>query len=449
MTQAVRRGGVQFLLSAILLAPFAAPVLAEDFYEQQLHAAKSDLAAGRTAPAIDEFRVAAFGFLDRPQLLIETLVRLAVAQNAMDRTADVSQTVGRFLDIEQRFTTYATAALEPDVRAKFDSILLTTVSRSDLAAQPSLARLFRSDAAKVSDLPPERRAAAYEQGARKSPRDIEWPLAAASDALDRGVDQSAIAWARRALAIDGSDPRSRTVLVHALTRRGECREALVQLTSFPPRAIQLDPDLSGDEFVCLVRESRWNESGPAMTALPESIRTRADVARAIAAVNAHAAASTPRPQISAQRQPQVSAATPVQPALRPAPPATTTQPPAATPKPDEALASSKTLVHNGRYADATRVLLAAVPADPGRRDVRVALLEASALSRNWRVAVDQIAPLGRFSTGEEASMFYAASALYEVGRRDEARQLMQRARPRLTSTPFVDYYSRLILGTPK
>lgn len=95
------------------------------------------------------------------------------------------------------------------------------------------------------------------------------------------------------------------------------------------------------------------------------------------------------------------------------------------------------------------MLLSAAAADPGRRDIHVALLEAAALSRNWRVAVDQIAPLGRFSTGEEASMFYAASALYEVGRREEARQLMLRARPRLTSTPFVDYYSRLILGTAK
>src|SRR5207253_6274552 len=50
---------------------------ADDFYEDQLQNAKTDLAAGRTAQAGDELRIAAFGFLDRPPLLIEALVRLA------------------------------------------------------------------------------------------------------------------------------------------------------------------------------------------------------------------------------------------------------------------------------------------------------------------------------------------------------------------------------------
>jgi len=45
-------------------------------------------------------------------------------------------------------------------------------------------------------------------------------------------------------------------------------------------------------------------------------------------------------------------------------------------------------------------------------------------------------------------MFYAAATLYESGRRDEARVLIERARPRLNATPMIDYYYNRIVGKP-
>ena len=58
----------------------------------------------------------------------------------------------------------------------------------------------------------------------------------------------------------------------------------------------------------------------------------------------------------------------------------------------------------------------------------------------------QVPAAAPFKSGEEASMFYAGAALYESGKHVEARQMMERARPQLPSTPLVDYYLRLVLG---
>ena len=44
-------------------------------------------------------------------------------------------------------------------------------------------------------------------------------------------------------------------------------------------------------------------------------------------------------------------------------------------------------------------------------------------------------------------MFYAAVALYEVGRRDEARTFLQRARSNVSGA-LVDEYAKKIMGQP-
>src|SRR5437879_2295718 len=109
MTMVVRSGAVLRLVVVIALMSIASSVHADDFYDDELRAGKADLASGRTVQAIDELRVAAFGFLDRPLLLSEALVRIALAQESLGQSALVSVTVNRFLEVERRFTTYSSA----------------------------------------------------------------------------------------------------------------------------------------------------------------------------------------------------------------------------------------------------------------------------------------------------------------------------------------------------
>lgn len=74
------------------------------------------------------------------------------------------------------------------------------------------------------------------------------------------------------------------------------------------------------------------------------------------------------------------------------------------------------------------------------------LLEAAALIKDWAECNAQTAALEPFADGEEVTMFYAAVALRETGSIASARTPVSRARPFLVPSPFVDWYTKEILG---
>ena len=69
------------------------------------------------------------------------------------------------------------------------------------------------------------------------------------------------------------------------------------------------------------------------------------------------------------------------------------------------------------------------------------------LTGDYRAGASQAELVLPLSTGEELYMFYAAVALYETGNKEDARRLMEKARPKMVPGPFVDYYIRAILGS--
>jgi len=451
---------------------FALPLLGEDFYEQQLRAGKSDRAAGKLVDASDELRIAAFGFLDRPLLLADALVNLALVQNALGHST-AAQTVDRFLDVERRFAPYVPATIDPPTRTAFESLLLKSQPRATLAAIPSLSRLMRTDAQRVADLPADKRPAAYEEGSRRAPRDIEWPIAAATDAANRNADVDAIRWSRRALNIDRENDGARALLAHALTRHSECREALSQIARFSPDELKKRPEIVGDQFVCLTSEKRWSDAESLASKVPDAVKQRPDITRAMQILSARrgpqtqmADASRPAPASAAAMtsgssekgtlQPEPNPAT-LNPAQTPKPAAKETQlspvqasaqfPAPNVAKTAQALGSSRSLVRAGRFGDAVQILQPALAADPSNRQLRLALLEAATLAHDWRTAFAQVSTTKPYSAGEEAAMFYAAATLYENGRKEEAKPLMKRARPSLNGTPMIDYYYRVIMGS--
>src|SRR5213592_4428715 len=164
------------IVALLLIMAVSPAIAADDFYEQQLRAAKSDYQANRLAQATDELRIAAFGFLDRPALLQEALARLAVAQETMGQTEERSKTIERFLVVEQRFASYHPNALEPAIRSSFEKILSDTIPHATLVAIPGLASIANYEIRKVAALPDNKRIAAYEAGAQREPKNIDWRL---------------------------------------------------------------------------------------------------------------------------------------------------------------------------------------------------------------------------------------------------------------------------------
>lgn len=122
--------------------------------------------------------------------------------------------------------------------------------------------------------------------------------------------------------------------------------------------------------------------------------------------------------------------------------------PAPTPRPtpDTRVVEARALVRAGKPGDARKILAGLLESDPKNRDARKALLEAAALMKDWDECNAQTAALEPFADGEEVSMFYAAVALRETGSIASARTLVERARPFLVSSRFVDWYTREILG---
>ncbi len=113
----------------------------------------------------------------------------------------------------------------------------------------------------------------------------------------------------------------------------------------------------------------------------------------------------------------------------------------------QAIVEGRRLINASKAGEAERILSQALAADPGNRELRLALLEASCLNRSYTTSIAQVSAVSPFGEGESVSMFYAAVALYEVGRLSEARDLMRRADSRV-SGPLVDEYAKKIMRQP-
>ena len=133
---------------------------------------------------------------------------------------------------------------------------------------------------------------------------------------------------------------------------------------------------------------------------------------------------------------------------QPKTPSPVVNPPKASPTrtADEILANARLQVRQRKFADAVRDLKAGIAANGTNRAMRLALLEAAALAKDWPSATEQMSLLSPLARGEELYMFYAAMTMYETGRRDDARPMLERALPRIVSSPLVEYYAKAILG---
>ena len=435
---------------------------ADEFSDARLRSGEDATVARRYLDAIAELKIAAFGALDRPPVLSEALVWLALAQSGAGRTADLQPTFDRFLQVERRFGAYPKAKLEPDTRASFQAILLKEVPHATIVSIPSLANLVQTEDQKMAAVPAAERRRYLEAAAKREPAQAKWPAALARDAMDSGDAKQAIRWADQALKLEPGN-------ADALAARGRARVATKDYTAaardfaaLPPAELARRPELVADRFVALVETGDWSGAEQVLAGLPVAAASRADVARAqqkLAAEKQRRNAAAPAGAAAASTRPR-----PAEAAAPPAPSAPASSASAGHSGPAagkaiassadataarsrETLAESRRLITTGNSAQAMRLLDDALRADPGNRELRIALLEAGCLSRSYGVAAAQLPLVTPFSDTEAAPMFYAAVVLYETGRDNEAKSYLEKAAPRV-SGPLVDEYSRKILGRP-
>lgn len=417
-----------FLAAAALLAPAAGA--ADDFYVSRLQEGRVALQTGRTAEAADLLRIACFGLLDNPPLLSEGIVWLGLAQERQGRTADVDATLRRFLEAEKRFGGYDRIVLPADARKEFDGILSRRLPQEVLLSMPSLVRLVETEEQKLARMPPAERARALAAKAKAEPENARWPLEQARLALGQGQAKDAVRFAGQAVALDPSSVEALQLRARALTARRNYPEALADLAALPPGTVDSDPALRADLFVGLAAGKRWDEAREAARGLPEEQLARADVTAALGKMPREEAAEPATPEAAAEA-----------PAAAAAPAA----PVAPLPTVEEVRASVRELLAAGNAPAARNVAAGAVAARPDDRDLRRLLLEAACMAKDWKLVAAEAKLLEPFRAGEEPSMFYAAVGYFETGRKDEAKPLMERARPGIAATPFVNYYAERIL----
>ncbi len=260
--------------------------LGEDFYETRLRAGQASYQIKLYADALDQFRIAAFGFLDRPQLLSEAMVYLALTQTAAGKPVEADATLARFLEVERRFGPYAKLALNPQVKADFQALLLRRVSLSSLQGMPGLAAVAAGEDQKLANLPPAERWKVLEASARKEPNNAYWALRLAQEASQKPDPPVVIEWSGRALALDPSLAPARALRAAAYASRQDCALALADIALLGAADLEARPATLADRFVCLVVLKDWPKAEEAAKSLPATLKTRPDVAGAQAKLSA-------------------------------------------------------------------------------------------------------------------------------------------------------------------
>ncbi|HKC25378.1 MAG TPA: hypothetical protein VKF32_11585 [Thermoanaerobaculia bacterium] len=407
------------LVGSCLISLIAGAAGVDEFYLARLRAGRDAYRSKRFAEAADELRIASFGFLDHAPLLMEAVVRLALAQDAAGRKVDLAATLDRFLEMERRLSLYAKATLEPETRAEFETLLQSKVSPDQLRALPSLARLVESPGQQLDKLAPPQRKAAVLELEKKDRGNPLWPLELARLAAADGDRKEVVRWSSRVLDLDADQADALELRARARVERKEYAEALADLKALPSERVQASPALAADLFVSSAAAKDWPAARAALKAVPDDVRARADVAKALKSLPAErapAAAGDTRSELKEGVAPAT-------------------------------IAAARKLAEEGKAPEAAEQLRGLVARAPRDRELRKALLEASCLSKDWKTGAEQVALIEPFRDGEEVFMFYAAVSLYQTGAADAAKVLMARARPKIGSNPFVDHYAKKILGT--
>src|SRR5215831_1969913 len=134
----VRRMRVSAGIAAFALLFGAFSTLAQEQGAYYIDLGKQALRGKRYMEAVQDFRIARFMTLDDPTLQTQALALLALSQESAGLKADSATTLDRFLEVEDSFGAFRLDALDPDLQARFKSVLLARYPRERILKSQSL-----------------------------------------------------------------------------------------------------------------------------------------------------------------------------------------------------------------------------------------------------------------------------------------------------------------------
>src|SRR5262245_62114475 len=130
------------LVLLVLLTLAVLPAAAVDpFYlgllrDGQLSYDRKDYAA-----ATRDLRLACFGMLDEPRVLVDCLTRLALAQDRGEDLEGFRETFRRIVEVEERFSAYSQGGVAPELRAVLEPRLVARLPAATLEGVPAFRQL--------------------------------------------------------------------------------------------------------------------------------------------------------------------------------------------------------------------------------------------------------------------------------------------------------------------
>lgn len=480
-----RRMGIAGGLATVLVLLVATPLLAADPFYLGMLRRGTDAFNRRDFPeAVRLLRIACFGFLEEPELLVDGLTRLGLAQLETGDKEAFRATFERVQEVESRFGSYSKAQIAPEQRAAFEGAVLRAVPLATLQADPNFSKLLPKPEEQLAKLPPKQRRAELERLLTQEPTVVRWPLMLAELELAEDRPTQAARHAETALRLQPESLEAARLRGLALAGEQRWAMALAELERLPEAA--RDPRVQVATLNCLVELDRWEDAVAFGRGLPETFTTRPDVARLLRKAQdevqkkeARAARRAPTPAPTRSPEPPPPTATPeaapsgaptAEAALtsppEPPTPAPTPSPrrrsgrptptPAAAPSPNGAalspedvatLAQAQELVRSNELLRAFGLARQVADANPAVGDAQRVAGEMAYRIARWSDAARYFRQGGGVPESEPQRQFYFAVALYETGEQAQAAQEMRRCVTVLERTPFVDEYVRKILGS--
>ncbi|MCZ6727606.1 MAG: hypothetical protein O7A98_09680 [Acidobacteria bacterium] len=418
----------------------------DPFYDSLLRQGAAAYDRGDFEEAAKRLRVACFGLMDEPAVLADALVRLALAQSAMNDRQAFGATFERIAQVEELFAGYSQAPLPAEVRSQFETQLIERVPMATLRGSATFSRLVRNkELLQLQSLPPAQRRAQLESMVRESPNDPDWRRMLAEAQVAGGDGRQAIDALQQEVLARPADGNTRCLLARAHLQAGRCELSSDNIERCDVRALPA-PELTR-HIDCLTGAERWLEAASVVVSLPPAVRTSRPLVK--------------REKRIARALPPDTEIPPLAPFVADArvasPPAGTTSRATSQPAaqfPTRVPESAVQTLRERLTAAASREELASIADDaehlgkryPASREALYIAGEAAYKVSNWSRAARNLAASGGPPAARPELLFYLSVSFFELGDRDQAARILQQALPNLQRTAIVQRYVRDILG---
>ncbi len=435
----------RLLVCVACVAGFVTPLRAADpFYTKLLSAGTKAYDRSDYETALQELRIASFGFLNEPDRLARALTYLAMAQADSADFDGFTNTAHRIVEIENHFQAFTRANLPGDLRSRFTNVLTARLPEATLLDSPTFASLLQQRSReRFATLTPEQKRNELIRRLTDEPNSLDLLNALVELELAGGRTIEALNWLDRVVSVDPAAMEPRCQRSDLAAQVGDCRTALADRFHCSRPPTRLEPAAALVE--CMINQENWGGAAAFVKALSPVLQADPKLAKLAGRIRRKQRSSQPSER-STNATARLSAV-PIESV-------------ASVDGSDNSDAIKSRSAGSSSYRDDLAILKQRLrqlsPRDDSvevmilaqsisdrylhSKDVQVLAGELAYRLSRWDLAIKFFDRAGKLTKKQPDLLFYFAVSLFETGQVDAARQSLREALPRLQRTPFVESF---------